>query len=118
LARAVFGQAVSAETLALVERVVTHPRGRGIRYSLKFVGDLVAFMRNRLVAIVTAARPLASAQASALAKTLASAYGRDIQLNVTVDASLVGGLRVRVDDDVVDGSLLTRFAEARRDLAA
>jgi F-type H+-transporting ATPase subunit delta len=67
---------------------------------------------------VTSARPLSAAQAATLTGALAGAYGRDIQINVTVDQAVVGGLRVRVGDDVVDGSLLTRFAQARRDLAA
>jgi F-type H+-transporting ATPase subunit delta len=114
----VFGAAVRPETLYLLTRVVRHPRGRGIRYSLKYVGDLVAERRNRLVVIVTSAVALSEAQAASLAKTLAAGYGRDIQLNVSIDHSVIGGMRIRVGDEVVDGSLFTRFTELRRDLAA
>ncbi|MDR1118288.1 MAG: F0F1 ATP synthase subunit delta [Bifidobacteriaceae bacterium] len=118
LARAVFGGAVGAPAMALIERVVTHPRGRGVRYALAWVGALVAALRNRLVASLTSARPLSASQTESLARTLAARYGRAIQLNVTVDPAVLGGLRIRVGDDVVDGSLLTRVAGLRRDLAA
>ncbi|MDR2114662.1 MAG: F0F1 ATP synthase subunit delta [Bifidobacteriaceae bacterium] len=118
LVQQVFGPVLAAPTLYLLERVTGHPRGRGIRYALKFLGDLVAQKRQRLVAVVTAAVPLSSQQAEHLTKTLATEYGQDIQLNLTVDPSVVGGLRIRVGDDVVDGSLFTRLATLSRDLAA
>ncbi|MDR3106705.1 MAG: F0F1 ATP synthase subunit delta [Bifidobacteriaceae bacterium] len=118
LTNAVFAQAVSPETLYLLERLVRHPRGRGIRYALKYVGDLVADLRQRLVVVATSSAPLSQTQASSLTKLLAAEYGRDIQLNVSIDQSVIGGLRLRVGDDVVDGSLLTRFTLLRRDLAS
>ncbi|MDR2564579.1 MAG: F0F1 ATP synthase subunit delta [Bifidobacteriaceae bacterium] len=118
LVERVFAKAVLPQTLDLLRRVVSHPRGRGIRYSLQYVGSLVAERRNRLVVAVTSAAPLSGKQTDALAKLLAAKYGRDIQLNVSIDHSVIGGLRVRVGDQVVDGSLLTRFTDLRRDLAA
>jgi F-type H+-transporting ATPase subunit delta len=114
----VFAGAVRAETMYLLRRLVSHPRGRGLRHSLQHVGDLVAERRRRLVAVVTSAAPLAPSQAEALTKALTRSYGRAIQLNVSVDKSVIGGMRVRVGDEVVDGSLLSRFAELRRELAA
>ncbi|MDR1393072.1 MAG: F0F1 ATP synthase subunit delta [Bifidobacteriaceae bacterium] len=118
LARTVFGPVVSPLTAWLLERVVTHPRGRGIRYSLIYLGGLIAVQRGRLVAAVTTARALTSDQLGRLGQALSAAYGRAIQLNVTVDPSVLGGLRIRLGDDVVDGSLLTRLADIRRGLAA
>jgi F-type H+-transporting ATPase subunit delta len=118
LARKVVGTAVGAATMGLIDRAVTHPRGRGVRYSLAFVGDLVAVLRDRQVASVTTAAPLTPSQTAQLTKTLTVQYGRAIQLNVTVDPAVLGGLRIRVGDDVVDGSLLTRFGGIRRELAA
>jgi F-type H+-transporting ATPase subunit delta len=118
LARDVFAPAVSADTMHLVERLVRQPRGRGLRPALQALGDLVASLRDRLVAAVSLAQPLTQPQADQLAAALSAAYGRAVQLNVTVDPGVVGGLRCRVGDDVLDGSLLTRFADLRRELAA
>ncbi|MDR3359179.1 MAG: F0F1 ATP synthase subunit delta [Bifidobacteriaceae bacterium] len=118
LARDVFASGLSAETMHLVERLVRQPRGRGLRPAIQALGDLVASLRDRLVAAVTVAQPLTQPQADQLAAALRAAYGRAVQLNITVDPGVVGGLRCRVGDDVVDGSLLTRFADLRRQLAA
>jgi F-type H+-transporting ATPase subunit delta len=118
LVEGVFVPAVRPETMDLLHRVVSHPRGRGIRYSLKYVGDLVAARRQRLAVVVTSAAALSERQTATLAKLLSAEYGREVQLNVSIDHSVIGGLRIRVGDEVVDGSLLTRFTELRRDLAA
>jgi len=42
--------------------------------------------------------------------------GRDADLEETVDASILGGLVLRVGDVVVDASLRTRLEEMRRSL--
>ncbi|MDR2378047.1 MAG: F0F1 ATP synthase subunit delta [Bifidobacteriaceae bacterium] len=118
LAERVFAPAIRPETMELVRRVVGHPRGRGIRHCLRFIGDLVAARRGRLVVAVTSAQKLSDRQTDQLARILAAEYGREVQLNVTIDHSVIGGARVRVGDEVVDGSLLTRFSALRRDLAA
>jgi F-type H+-transporting ATPase subunit delta len=118
LARQVFAPALAPHTLALVERMAAHPRGRGIRRSLQVLGDLIAARRQRLVAVATTAVPLSAAQIKRLAGLLAAEYGRAIQLNVSVDPDVIGGLRIRVGDDVVDGTLLTRITQLRRAIAA
>ena len=43
--------------------------------------------------------------------------GRKLKINVTVDPTLVGGVRVAVGDEVVDATAATRLAELRRRLA-
>jgi F-type H+-transporting ATPase subunit delta len=44
-------------------------------------------------------------------------YGAAIQLNVDVDPDVVGGLRVQVRGEVLDGTVSTRLDDARRRLA-
>jgi F-type H+-transporting ATPase subunit delta len=44
-------------------------------------------------------------------------YGSDIHLEVEIDPSIVGGVVVRVGDDVIDGSVANRLADARHKLA-
>ena len=61
---------------------------------------------------------LSAAQQDRLAALLESAYGTAVQLNVTVDPAVVGGLRIQVGSDVVDSTVLCRLAAARRQLAA
>jgi F-type H+-transporting ATPase subunit delta len=40
--------------------------------------------------------------------------GRTIRLNVAVDPDLLGGVHVRVGDEVIDGTVSTRLEQARR----
>ena len=62
--------------------------------------------------------PLTSEQRSRLAAALVAAYGHDVYLNVVLDPELIGGVTVRVGDELINGSVASRLAELRRDLAA
>jgi F-type H+-transporting ATPase subunit delta len=78
---------------------------------------VAAAHRNRLVATVRVARELGEADQQRLAGVLAGQYGRPVHLNVVVDPEVVGGMRVEIGDDVIDGTVSTRLDEARRRLA-
>jgi F-type H+-transporting ATPase subunit delta len=108
---------VGDETLRLVRQAVTAPRGRSLDTTLELFGQVAAERRERLVATVTAAVPLTEEQRGRLGAVLARIYGHDVQLNVEVAPELVGGLRVEIGDEVIEGSVLSRLQEARRRLA-
>jgi F-type H+-transporting ATPase subunit delta len=72
--------------------------------------------REQLTATVTAAFPLDDVQAQRLAQALSSIYARTVQINVVLDPAVVGGIRVQVGDEVVDGTILRRLQEAERAL--
>lgn len=108
---------VAAETLRLVRQAVVAPRGRSLDDALQEFAEVAAERRSRVVATVTAAVPLTQAQRERLGDLLAAAYGHQIQLNVQLDAELIGGLRVEIGDEVIEGSVLSRLADARRRLA-
>jgi F-type H+-transporting ATPase subunit delta len=101
---------------ALLTRVVGVPRARRLIPALHALLDLAAARRGRAVANVTAAVELSAAQRKRLASILASAYDRDIQINVAVDPQVLGGIRVQVGSEVVDSTVLSRLDEARRRL--
>lgn len=105
------------ETAQLVSRVVTHPRGRSLEAGLATLADLAAQRRRRLVATVTAAVPLTQEQRDRLTAILAAQFGHDVHLNVVVEPAIVGGLRVSLGDELIDGSLITRLDDARRRIA-
>jgi F-type H+-transporting ATPase subunit delta len=107
---------VARQTLVLVEEAVTHPRGRRLADALEDFGAIAARQRERLVADVVAAVPLTEAQRARLTATLRRLYGRPFRLNVDVDPEVLGGLRVQVGDEVIDGTVLRRLDDARRRL--
>ncbi|MGY1622218.1 F0F1 ATP synthase subunit delta [Geodermatophilus sp. SYSU D00965] len=72
--------------------------------------------RGRSVARVTTALPLTPAQERRLTDVLSRLYGRAIGLQVTVDPDVLGGLVIRVGDEVIDGSIAHRLEAAGRRL--
>ncbi|WP_456846515.1 F0F1 ATP synthase subunit delta [Cellulomonas sp. P5_C6] len=109
---------VADATLAVARRATAAPRGRRFVATLGHVADLAAARRERLVASVTSGSELTQAQLDRLGAILQQAYGQDLQLNVTVDPQILGGLRIQVGADVVDSTVLARLADARRRLAS
>jgi len=72
--------------------------------------ELAAQARGEVTAEVTSATPLTHDQVSALAETLKSRIGKTVTLNQFVDASLIGGLQVKVGSQMIDSSLKTKLA--------
>lgn len=107
----------SAQTLAIVDHLVQQPRGRRIGELVRHSAALVADSAGLTVATVTSAVPLSAAQQKRLVAGLAASRGRDIRLNLVIDPTIVGGLRVQIGDDVIDGSIATRLTELRLQLA-
>jgi F-type H+-transporting ATPase subunit delta len=66
---------------------------------------------------VTAAVPLTEEQRERLAAALGRMYGHDVHLNIEIDPELIGGVRVAIGDEVIDGSVATKLDDARRRLA-
>jgi F-type H+-transporting ATPase subunit delta len=96
---------------------VAAPRGLGLTEALDYYGKLAAAWRERLVATVRTAIPLDEADRERLARTLSRQYGHDIHLNVLLDPEVIGGLRVELGDEVIDGTIAGRLDDARRRLA-
>ena len=108
---------VDTTTYRLVGRLVANPRGRSISAGLTEIGKEAAARRQRLIAYVTAALPLTEQQRDRLAAVLKRLYGQQVHLNVDLDPAVLGGLSVRIGDEVIDGTVATRLGQAQRQLA-
>ena len=118
LLRSLLGGRAKAATERLVTRLVTVPRGRSLESGLESLSKLAAERRDRMVAVVTSAVPLSDRQKQRLGDSLAKLYGRRMHLNLDVDPEVVGGIRVQVGDEVINGSLADRLEDASRRLAS
>jgi F-type H+-transporting ATPase subunit delta len=107
---------VRPATRRLLDRAVGAPRGRSLERTIEDLCDQAAARRDRSVARVRSAVPLSDDEQERLIAALARIYRRDVVLQIDVDPSVLGGLLVRVGDDVIDGTILHRIDEVRRDL--
>jgi F-type H+-transporting ATPase subunit delta len=71
--------------------------------------QLAAHHRGETTAEVTSAHPLSSDQVDALKQALRQRLGRDVAVDCAVDASLLGGLKVRIGSQMIDSSIRTRL---------
>jgi F-type H+-transporting ATPase subunit delta len=108
---------VSPSTSAIVRHLVQSPRGRRIGALLGGAASIVADEAGRLIATVTTAVPLSVAQQKRLVGALAARYGREPRLNIVIDPTVIGGLRVQLGDEVVDGTVASRLSDLRLQLA-
>ncbi len=104
-------------TVAIVSHLVQSPRGRRIGALLAGAADVIADAGGAVVATVTSAVTPTAAQLAALEKTMGARYGRALRINLIIDPTIVGGLRVQIGDDVIDGSIASRIADLRIRLA-
>lgn len=89
--------------------VASNRRLFGVRDMIKAFRILVARHRGEITAEVTVAEPLADRHLAALKDALKSVTGKNVELDVTVDPSIIGGLVVKVGSRMVDASLKTKL---------
>jgi F-type H+-transporting ATPase subunit delta len=80
-------------------------------------GLWVAEFAGESVAHIRVAKPLSDVQVARLETALNTAYGRKLQLNVELDASVIGGVHIAVAGEVIDATLLTKLSNARLQLS-
>ena len=108
---------VAPQTLLLARQSVLVPRGRQLEQTIGEYLQRAAARREQITAVVTTTTALTADQGRRLRAALAKIYGRDVLLQVVVDPDVMGGIRVRVGDEVVDGTIARRLDEARRHMA-
>lgn len=107
----------SDATLVILDHLVRSPRGRRIGALLQQAAETVADAGGAGVATVTTAVPLPETQLRRLEASLTQRYGRRLQVQQVVDPQIIGGLRVAVADDVIDGTIRSKFTDLRLRLA-
>jgi F-type H+-transporting ATPase subunit delta len=105
-------------TINLLRRVVTLRRGRSIDATLAAYAHYVSTRKDQVVAHVKSAVELSDSQLAKLVSTLSKQVGKDVRINLEIDPKVLGGISIRYADDVIDGTMVNRLAEAGRALVS
>lgn len=100
-------------TVNLVGLVVGNGRARELPDIVDALVSLGAASREAAVAQVRSAIALSDDQTTRLAEALGRATGKNVEVKVTVDPTVQGGLVAQIDDTVIDGSVRRRLEQLR-----
>lgn len=103
----------SSLTIAAVQMIVGQGRAGDLPEIAMGLAEAAASSRNKAVAEVRSAVPLDEATIARLTASLGRATGKQVEVKVVVDPSVIGGIVSRVGDTVIDGSLARRFDQVR-----
>ncbi|GAB3076367.1 F0F1 ATP synthase subunit delta [Corynebacterium aquatimens] len=115
LASVLYGK-VTVITEALALQVIGRPE-KNPADDIAAVARDAAALTGKAVAEVVTAEELSGEQRDALAAKLGHIYGREMAIHSEVDPSLLGGMTIRVGDEIIDGSTRGKLQRLRADLA-
>ena len=93
--------------------VVGSGRGRDLPAIIDKLVARASSSKQLVVAEVRAAVPLTQDQQTRLAAALANAIGKQVNLKVVVDPSVLGGMVATIGDTVIDGSVRSRIDQLK-----
>lgn len=83
---------------------------------IEMFAEQAALARGEMAASVASPKPLSEKEMAALAQSLSKACGRKVILRQRIDASLLGGLVVRIGSQQFDASLAGKLERLRNNL--
>ena len=106
----------SPATLAAVSLIVAAGRASQLPAIAHALLEKGAAARNHAVAEVRSAVPLSDDQRDRLAAALKKSTGKDVEVKVVIDPSVLGGIVTQIGDTVIDGSVRHRLNQVRESL--
>ena len=116
--RELLGDRAHPVTVSLVEFVVAAGRAKELADIVHELATMAAERRKHVLAEVRTAVPLTDERRRKIAEALSTATGLEVEVQVIVDPSVVGGVVAHVGDEVFDGSVASRLDEAKQHLGS
>ena len=103
-------------SIAAISMIVGAGRGSELAEIARAVSSRLAGERGAAFAEVRSAVPLTEDQTQRLAAALSQSVGPQVDVRVTIDPTVIGGLVTQIDDTVIDGSVRRRLNQMRETL--
>ena len=118
LLQSIFGGKFTSYSNELLAHSVEGRRSRSIEKTISSYSHAVTARRNRVNAHIRASIVLSDAQKKKLTDSLTKQIGQPVHLNIEIDPSVIGGIAIRFGDEVIDGTISKRLAEASQALVS
>jgi F-type H+-transporting ATPase subunit delta len=115
LVSGLLGAKTGAVAVRLATEAVRHNQ-RGYAHELEHYLDVAAGLRARLTATVSTAIPISDAQSAKLIAELTRIYGVPVDAVFKIEENVVGGVRVDVADEIIDGTIVTKMHDVESKL--
>lgn len=109
----IFKGKIDDELLSFLLILIDKDRIKYLREKLNEMEKIHLQKNNTLVANIKTAVPLLESEVKALKQKLESQYNKNIIMTTEVDKSILGGVYVRVGNDVIDGTVKSKLDEMK-----
>lgn len=101
----VFSSQVDQQVLNFIYLIVDHDRGAYLNLIYEKYAECIRQSRRILLAEITSAKELSSFEKTRLISALSRREGHAIEATFKIDSSLLGGVIVKIEGKIIDGSL-------------
>jgi F-type H+-transporting ATPase subunit delta len=111
-----FAGKISDVTLNFLNVVIDKRRANYIAAIAEEYKALADQSRNIVKADVVSAKPVTEQEVAELEKTLSAATGKTVKVSMNIDPNLIGGIKVRIGDRIIDASVVKKLELLKSDL--
>ena len=112
----IFTDQISSTTLNFLNILIDKRRETYITTISLEYRDMADESRNIAKADLIAAQEVSEEDVKMLAEKLSASMGKTVQLKVLVDPSLLGGVKIRLGDQIIDGTVAKKLAMLKEQL--
>jgi len=114
---AVFGSNMSQITFNFISLLIDKKREKLFQDISTVFSEIILENSNVVVAKVISAFPLSISEQKSIEEAISNLTGKYIKLEVEIDSDIIGGIIIRVEDKVYDGSLTTHLKILENNMA-
>ena len=101
----VFSSQVDQQVLNFIYLIIDHDRGAYLNLIYEKYAECIRKSRRILLAEITSAKELSSYEQTRLISSISRREGRAVEASFKIDPSLIGGVVVKIEGKIIDGSL-------------
>ena len=101
----IFSSQIDQQVLNFIYIIVDHDRGAYLNLIYEKYAECIRKSRNILLAEITSAYELSSYEKTRLISAISRKEGRAVEASFKIDSSLIGGIVIKIEGKIIDGSL-------------